>query len=108
MHMVMQALDIKHGFTNSIFSWDENDVLISFSYPLNSGEVKYKNYRQFISSNGFKPQECIIIGDGSNDHLIMKEVAWGRCPIDTLEAQTLDIAKVHFEDFFNLSQKLTI
>lgn len=73
---IASRLGIKNVYANTRMEFREN-ILINFKYiPDDFGEMKFNNYKKFINLHNLKPEECVMIGDGSNDVKIYNDVGY--------------------------------
>ncbi len=59
--------NIKHYYGNSKFIFDKDDYWTDIEYTKEESQLKVEQFRDFLSKTGYKPTECIAIGDGDND-----------------------------------------
>jgi phosphoserine phosphatase len=64
---IAKKFEIEHYYGNSKFIFDENDIWVDLEYSREEGRLKVEQFHDFLDKTGFKPEECIAIGDGEND-----------------------------------------
>jgi HAD superfamily phosphoserine phosphatase-like hydrolase len=64
--IVAQKLDINTWFANTSLHWESNQ-LIDMDYELDQAAKKLEQFLGFCATRGYKPEDCIIVGDGEND-----------------------------------------
>lgn len=89
---IARKFEIEHYFGNSKFCFDEKGYWVDFEYTKDEGHLKLEQFNDFLKKTGFKPEECVAIGDGDNDLELfsivpgivvnsksehLKELSWG-------------------------------
>lgn len=54
-------------YSNAKLSWGGDGVIEDFSYNVDQGAIKVKQFNDFIKKYSLEPEECIVIGDSEND-----------------------------------------
>jgi HAD superfamily phosphoserine phosphatase-like hydrolase len=69
-----ERLVINNIYASSKLVFD-GEELIDIDYTFDEeGNIKFKNFHKFLETNNLKAEDCIMIGDGSNDKKIFDEV----------------------------------
>lgn len=69
-----ERLDIKHTYGNSRLIFDQNDIWTNLEYTKEESQLKVEQFHHFLEKTGYKPEECIAIGDGENDIDLFREI----------------------------------
>jgi len=67
--IVAQKLGVDNWFANTRLDW-EHGVLVDMDYELDQASRKLEQFLGFCTANGYKPDECVVVGDGENDLLL--------------------------------------
>lgn len=63
---VAKKLNVKKWYANTTLHWQDNQ-LADMDYELNQSAKKLEQFLVFCTTYGYKPEECITVGDGEND-----------------------------------------
>ena len=64
---IAKRFEIDHYYGNSIFRFDEKGYWVDLEYTKDEERLKMEQFEDFLKKTGFKPEECVAIGDGDND-----------------------------------------
>lgn len=90
--IVGQELGINDYFANTILFWDEKNKLIDIN-TVKDEDAKNKKIDYFNSwclKNNLKPEECVVVGDSSNDIELFKITGNGIAIRNEFEAKELE------------------
>jgi phosphoserine phosphatase len=68
--IIADKLDITDYYYNATLFWQDDGHIKAFNYIVNQGEKKLEQFQQFCLKNNLRPEECAVIGDSENDHLL--------------------------------------
>jgi len=69
---IAEKVGAQNFYSNAILRWDENSMIKDFIYDWRQGELKLKQFREFLQKNNLRPDECATIGDSDNDYELFK------------------------------------
>jgi len=69
---VAETLKISEFYALTELEFDENQKLTWFKYPNNEAIEKVKVFEEYSRTNGIKPEQAAIIGDGYSDSELFK------------------------------------
>lgn len=64
--IVAKKLNVGNWFANTTLHWN-NNALTDMDYELNQAKRKLEQFLGFCAAHGYKPQECVVVGDSEND-----------------------------------------
>lgn len=88
--IVGKELGIDKWYAISELVWDENDELIDVETVTGDKEKKVEFFHQFCKENNLEVDECVTIGDSSNDIGLFKVTGNGIAVRSEFEAKELE------------------
>ena len=89
-------------YFNADLHWDEGGKIIDFDYKVNQGALKLTQFQDFCQKNNLKSEECVVVGDSENDHLLFLETKKGIAVRTKVEDKTLE--QIAWKVIDNLSE----
>jgi phosphoserine phosphatase len=88
--IVGQELGISEWYAISKLVWDSKDNLIDVETVTKDKERKVEFFNEFCKRNSLKPEECVAVGDSSNDILLFQITGNGVAVRTEFEAKELE------------------
>lgn len=102
--IVGKELGVENYFANTILLWDDSNKLIDIK-TVKDEEAKNRKieyFKEWLTSNNLKPEECVAVGDSSNDIELFKITGNGIAMKTEFEAEELE--KVAWKTINRLSE----
>ncbi|OGE82469.1 MAG: hypothetical protein A3B10_00130 [Candidatus Doudnabacteria bacterium RIFCSPLOWO2_01_FULL_44_21] len=64
-------------YFNTPLSYDEQGNITDLVYEKDQAGHKLKQFTEFCQKYGFKPEDCVVVGDSENDLLLFLETKKG-------------------------------
>lgn len=75
--IIAKKVDADFWFANTELIWDKNNNLENLIFEPDAGKKKLNQFFEFCSQNNLRPQECLVVGDDSNDIQLFKTTGRG-------------------------------
>ncbi|OGE88301.1 MAG: hypothetical protein A3J07_00715 [Candidatus Doudnabacteria bacterium RIFCSPLOWO2_02_FULL_49_13] len=70
--IVARKVGVENFYYNTKLNWDDHGRILDFKYEWKQGELKLKQFHEFLKKNNLQPEQCAVIGDSDNDHELFK------------------------------------
>lgn len=98
--IIAEKLGVSKWLSITKFIWDENGKLIDIDTALNDKQQKIEIFKNYCKENNFKYEECVAVGDSSND-IGLFELTKNGIAVRT-PAEALELEKVAWKKIENL------
>jgi HAD superfamily phosphoserine phosphatase-like hydrolase len=104
---IADKLSVKEWFANTTLVWDDSGNLKDFDCAMDDGARKIEHFQEFLKCYSLTPQECVTVGDSSNDSPLFLMSGNGVAIRSIFEAKELEgIAWQKIQDLSELKKFL--
>lgn len=93
-------------YANNNLIWDKDDNLHDFYYEPKQDEKKLKQFMEFCELNSIKPENCVTVGDDSNDIGLFQATGKGIAVESPTSAKVEHVAWKKVKDLKEIQQIL--
>ena len=70
--IIAGKLEIDTWYSNGRTKWNEDGSIVDFGFNVDQAGLKAEQLKDYLKKNNLKPQECVMVGDSSNDVELFK------------------------------------